>query len=69
MNEDYINKMYDNYIEDYLTKILNEHKRPAYKKPEKTQVEKDEEILDNMDIKTIENYLRKKKLQNLPKSE
>lgn len=55
--------------EDYITKILNEYSRTAYKKPEKTQAEKDEEILDNMDIKNIENYLRKKKLQNLPKSE
>lgn len=69
MNEDYNNKLYNEYLENYLTKILYDNQRPAYKKPEKTQAEKDEEILDNMDIKTIENYLRKKKLQNLPKSE
>ena len=34
---------------------------------EKTQSEKDEDILETMDVKNIENYLRKKKLQNLNK--
>jgi phenolic acid decarboxylase len=31
----------------------------------KTQEQLDEEVLDKMDLKNIENYLRKKKLKNI----
>lgn len=49
----YIDKRYNSYLKGYEN--------------EKPQLEKDEEILDNMDIKTIESYLRKKKLKNINK--
>jgi hypothetical protein len=51
--------IYDKYITEFLTKILNTQT--------KTQAQLDEEILDKMDLKNIENYLRKKKLKNISK--
>ena len=59
MNPKTNNDIYLEYINDMLLQMKQ------FRTPEKTQEEKDEEILDKMDIKTIENYLRKKKLQNI----
>lgn len=60
MNPNLNNNIYLEYINDMILQI-NEFKKTT----EKTQEQKDEEILDKMDIKTIEKYLRKKKLQNI----
>lgn len=53
------NDMYVSYIKEYMEKINDRAK--------KTQIEQDEETLDKMDIKNIENYLRKKKLEKIKK--
>lgn len=52
-------KYKNNFVDDYLA-IMEQHHQ---QNKEKT----DEEILEKMDIKNIENFLRKKKLQNLNK--
>jgi len=52
---------YNNKHYDYL-KIYKEMN--VYKKPD---IQSDEEILEDMDIKIIENFLRKKKLNNISK--
>lgn len=64
MNPKNNNDIYLEYINDMLLQ-MKQFRTPEKTQEEKTQEEKDEEILDKMNIKTIENYLRKKKLQNI----
>lgn len=52
---------YDSYKKNKLSDMLIN--MPSKKQRTKT----DEEILEEMDIKTIENFLRKKKLSNINK--
>jgi len=54
----YNNKSYDHY---YISKIMLE------KSNKKLKTKKDTESLNGMDIKFIENYLRKKKLEIINK--
>lgn len=60
-----INKNLDKYDLDEVLKLIKKSKQ--FEEPKKTQEEKDMEILEKMDIKHIEKFLRNKKLQNLNK--
>lgn len=71
MNPNDINLIMNNLSEQQKYEILYFYEKYMHtvrpEKIEKTQYEKDEEILNKIDIKNIESYLRKKKLQNLNK--
>lgn len=62
-------KKYDDWLEYYTelrkNALYNYEKNRQIER--KTQFESDEEILEKMDLKTIENFLRKKKLSNINK--
>ena len=53
-----------NYDNDYLNKYLNDYLK-QYEEDNKPL--SDEEVLERMDIKTIENFLRRKKLERIKK--
>lgn len=60
-----INKPASKYDLDEMLELIENFKKDS--EPKKTQEEKDMEILEKMNIKHIEKFLRNKKLQNLNK--
>lgn len=52
------------FSDDYVSNILKEYYKTI--EPKNTPLS-DEEVLERMNIETIEKFLRKKKLQNLNK--
>jgi hypothetical protein len=64
MNPDYLKNLQN----DNLAKYFHDKYIRATFIPEKYLQRKDEDILEEMDIKTIEQFLRKKKLENLNKN-
>ena len=60
-----INKKAPEYDLDEMLELIKTFRQDS--EPKKTQEEKDMEILEKMDVKHIEKFLRNKKLQNLNK--
>lgn len=65
--DQYYEEIRNKYIEDYVENSWKKTVVEDYWK--KTEVETDEEKLEKMDLGTIEKFLRKKKLEQLAKSD
>lgn len=56
--------LYNDWTDRYITEKINQLSNLKIKNEEPLS---DEEVLERMDMKTIENFLRKKKLNNINK--